>query len=725
MAADRTLVSVMPSERGQRRLATAAMFVAFALFCLIAPYARTPLPKVDAFIPAYEAALAINDLVTAVLLFAQLRLANLRRLQILASAYLFTALIVVVHMCSFPGVFAPAGIIGGGSQTTAYLFACWHGIFPLLLLLYLRAGDRATGFADARRTIVASVIATLIAVAAILLVTTAGHDLLPVVIVGNQPNRVLMTFVAGDWLACLVACIGLWRRRTRSLLDLWLSVVMFVWLCEIPLSSLMNIARYELGFYAGRIFGLCGASFVLIILLLETFELYARLAAYVETEQAAARRRQDNLAQQNVVLEADVAERTRQLEVEIAEREKAQEQLRESQKLEAIGQLSGGIAHDFNNLLTIIVSNLDFLADTLTDDPERREFVDAALRSSLRGAELTRRLLAFARRQTLEPKVVDINSRLPDMITVLKRTLGGYIRITATLGDDLWPVFADVSQIEDALLNLSINARDAMPDGGDLIIETANAQLDEIYAANNKDVRPGDYVMLSVHDTGTGMPPDVIARATEPFFTTKEQGKGTGLGLSMIYGFAKQSGGHLKIYSEVGFGTTMRLYLPRAKEGATAEAASGDLSAESIPRGRESILLVEDDDDVRAAVLRQLNDLGYRARIAANGPAALAVLDSGEQFDLLFSDIIMPGGMTGFQLAAEARQRHPGLKVLFATGYAKAPTTAENQPGMTVPVLRKPYRKQDLARKLRDVLDGAAAAEETAGWRLRRMSGGG
>ncbi|HUN51349.1 MAG TPA: ATP-binding protein, partial [Candidatus Sulfotelmatobacter sp.] len=291
------------------------------------------------------------------------------------------------------------------------------------------------------------------------------------------------------------------------------------------------------------------------------------------------------------------------------------------------------------------------------------------------------------------------------------------------------PVFADVSQIEDALLNLSINARDAMPNGGELIVETANAQLDEVYAANNKDVRPGDYVMLSVHDTGTGMPPEVIARATEPFFTTKEQGKGTGLGLSMIYGFAKQSGGHLKIYSEVGFGTTMRLYLPRAKDGATAAAASGDLPAESIPRGRESILLVEDDDDVRAAVLRQLNDLGYRTRIAANGPAALAVLDSGEQFDLLFSDVVMPGGMTGFQLAAEARQRYPGLKVLFATGYAKAPTTAENQPGMTVPVLRKPYRKQDLARKLREVLDGAVAAEETAcsaaGLRLRRVPGGG
>jgi len=388
---------------------------------------------------------------------------------------------------------------------------------------------------------------------------------------------------------------------------------------------------------------------------------------------------------------------------DITDRKAAELQLRQAQKMEAVGQLTGGMAHDFNNLLTVIVANLDILGESLHADKKSLELVEAALGGALRGAKLTHRLLAFARKQPLEPQVIDLNERLPTLVEMLRRTLGEQIRVELKLADGLWPTCADPSQVEDALLNLAINARDAMPQGGTLTIETGNGSLDADYAARNPEIAPGDYVLLSVTDTGTGMPPEVIAHAVEPFFTTKEQGKGTGLGLSMIYGFAKQSGGHLKIYSEVDHGTTVRLYLPRAVE-AGATAPDPMLSVPALPGGRETILLVEDNDEVRAAAIRQLTDLGYRVRAAANGPAGLALLDADDAVDLLFTDIVMPERMTGYELAQAVRARRPQIKVLFATGFAEAPAAAQQpQPGALV--LRKPYRKQELAEKVRMALD--------------------
>jgi signal transduction histidine kinase len=388
-----------------------------------------------------------------------------------------------------------------------------------------------------------------------------------------------------------------------------------------------------------------------------------------------------------------------------AEHKLVEQRLRHAQKMEAMGQLTGGIAHDFNNLLGVIVGNLELLMDALRGDPAAAEFAEAALGSVMHGAELTKRLLAVAREQPLSARVVDLNERLPGMIAMLQRTLGEGIHISATLADSLWPARVDPTQIEDALLNLAINARDAMPDGGTLSIETANVQLDERYAAQGGVVTPGDYVMLSVTDTGQGMPPHIIERATEPFFTTKPQGKGTGLGLSMIYGFAKQSGGHLSIYSEVGIGTTVRLYLPIARNAAP-EANVESLAGKELPSGGESILVVDDNVELRRVTVRRLARLGYKIREADDGAAALAILEGGARVDLLFTDIGLPDGLTGYELARLAAQKQPQLKILYTTGYGKVQKRNGDTDYEPRHMLRKPYRSQELAEKIREAIEG-------------------
>jgi signal transduction histidine kinase len=387
-----------------------------------------------------------------------------------------------------------------------------------------------------------------------------------------------------------------------------------------------------------------------------------------------------------------------------AEHRAIEQRLRQAQKMEAMGQLTGGVAHDFNNLLGVIVGNIDLLADAVRHDPGQAELVEAALASALRGAELTKRLLAFSRQQPLSSQVVDLNSRLPGMIAVLRRTLGEAIQIVPHLGTNLWPARSDPSQLEDALLNLAINARDAMPEGGTLTITTANIHLDERQAALQAEVLPGDYVTLSVTDTGVGMPPEVIERAIEPFFTTKEPGKGTGLGLSMIYGFAKQSGGHLSIYSEVGVGTTVRLYLPRERPDAAVAAAA--VGHAEVPKGGETVLVVDDNAELRRVAVRQLTGLGYRVQEAEDGPQALARLDAGEVYDLLFTDIGLPAGMNGFELAERAQALLPSLKVLYTTGYGSFGRRNGNDDVDPALVLQKPYRNRDLAERVRAVLEG-------------------
>ncbi|MFZ5609671.1 MAG: PAS domain S-box protein [Pseudomonadota bacterium] len=376
--------------------------------------------------------------------------------------------------------------------------------------------------------------------------------------------------------------------------------------------------------------------------------------------------------------------------------------LQHAQRLEAVGQLTGGVAHDFNNLLTVILGNGELLAESLSADPRLRTLADMICAAAERGAALTSHLLAFARRQALEPKVIDVGRLVAAMNGLLRRTLGENIEIEVVCGDGLWPALVDAAQLEGAVLNLCLNARDAMPDGGRLTIELANVHLDQNYADWHEEVTPGHYVMIAISDSGGGMPPDVIAHVFEPFFTTKAQGKGSGLGLAMVYGFIKQSRGHVKIYSEAGQGTTVKLYLPRAA-GAAAQT-DFDIDDDALAGGSEKILLVEDNDLVRAHVAAQLKGLGYRVVSASNGREALAALNETADFDLLFTDVVMPGGINGRQLAKEAKALRPHLKVLFTSGYTENAIVHHGRLDRDVHLLNKPYRRKDLAAKIRLVL---------------------
>ncbi|WP_197018319.1 response regulator [Sphingomonas sp. URHD0057] len=386
---------------------------------------------------------------------------------------------------------------------------------------------------------------------------------------------------------------------------------------------------------------------------------------------------------------------------DVTDRKAREEQLRQLQRMDAIGRLTGGVAHDFNNLLAIIHGNSELLRNQLDDGSAGADMADDVIDASERGAELVRRLLAFARMQHLEPEAVDLNARLPSILGLLQRSLGEAVNVKVKAAGDLWPATVDPTQVDDAIVNLAINARDAMPSGGILTIETQNITLDEDYAAHHVEVVPGDYVMLAVSDTGTGMPPDVAARAFEPFFTTKQEGQGTGLGLSQVFGWVKQSRGHIKIYSELGHGTTIKLYLPRA---ATKSADQSPRAEAVTPRGDETVLVVEDNPKVRKTVIRQLGDLGYQTAEADSGAAALRLVRGGIKFDLLLTDVIMPGGMTGYQLADELRQSRPDLKVLFTSGYTELAAQNEHLTGKDS-LLSKPYRKQDLGRAIRAALD--------------------
>ena len=386
------------------------------------------------------------------------------------------------------------------------------------------------------------------------------------------------------------------------------------------------------------------------------------------------------------------------------ELQRAQERLGRAERMEAIGQLTGGVAHDFNNLLAVVVSNLDMLTEETAEGSEPRHMVTVALGAALHGAALVRQLLAFARRLPLEPRTIDLNQLTTDMVALLSRTLGEAISVTLRKDPRLWPVTADPSQLENAILNLAINARDAMPDGGTLHLETACVTLTEAAVAELPDATPGDHVVLSVIDTGTGMPPDVLARVFDPFFTTKTDGKGTGLGLSMVYGFTRQSGGHVRIESAPGVGTAVRLYLPRAQEVIKAPPTRPGRTA-SLPQGHESILVVDDNAGVRETATRILQSLGYAVLEAENGADALEILAQTPHLDLLFSDVIMPGGIDGPALARAATAKRPDLAVLLTSGYVNTANEETDLAAYPWDLLAKPYRREELAVRVRAALD--------------------
>ena len=394
---------------------------------------------------------------------------------------------------------------------------------------------------------------------------------------------------------------------------------------------------------------------------------------------------------------------------DLTELKRLEGRLLQAQKMEAIGQLTGGIAHDFNNLLGVVLGNLQLMERNVADNPNMSRKVHTAMRAAVRGADLTRRLLTFARRQILDPTVVDLNRQLTSIAELLQRTLGDSVEVRMVQSHDLWHTRVDAGQFENAILNLAINARDAMVDGGRLIVKTQNVRLDALYCHDHPQVEPGEYVAISVTDTGLGIEPEVLSRVFEPFFTTKESGKGSGLGLAMVHSFAEQSGGLATIESQVGRGTTVQVLLPRCFEEQSVREDT--IVTQIAPGGDETILVVEDDADLRETVVTSLTQLGYHALSAPNAEKALRILSGNERIDLLFTDVMMPGGILGPALAKRAKELRANIDVLFTTGYAEGSVLgnlASGGSGALADVIYKPYRIEELATRVRHVLDREA-----------------
>ncbi len=911
-------LSTMPATARDRTAAIAVVGVSAILFACAVPFAGVPLTPVPAFVASYQSALAINDLITAVLLFSQFGVSRSRALLLLASGYLFTAIAAIVHALTFPGLFAPAGLLGAGPQTSVWLYMVWHGGFPLLVLGYalLKARDNGTQTqGSTTRAMLTSIAAVIVAMAAFTAGVTSGHDYLPILLRNGHYTPVMLGVVSTVWCFSLAALAALWYRKPHSVLDIWLWVVLCAWLFDIALSAILNVARFDLGFYLGRVYGLCAASFVLTVLLIDNVSLQAQLAGLLgKLRQQAASERDlrtererlfsavvessndaiitqtldstitgwngaaerlfgfssteavgrridiivppDRCAEVSNILERigqgeridhhetsrvhkdgsavevslsispirsasgaiigasktahDITERKRNqqaLSQEVEERRRifetshdlilvtdtsgnfiqvspsvtailgyqpadmighsavefihpddlentrsemrtarrglskqnfetryigkdgkavalnwtgtwsepvrrhffigrdltekhaADAQIRHVQKMDAIGQLTGGVAHDFNNILTVITGTIGILEEAVADQPELVSIARLIDEAAERGANLTKHLLAFARKQPLRPREIDVNALVLEAAKLLHPTLGEQVQIKPILADDAWTALVDPSQLTTAVLNLALNARDAMPQGGKLALETRNVYLDENYAGMHSELTPGNYVMIAVSDTGTGIPAILLERVFDPFFTTKEVGKGTGLGLSMVFGFVKQSGGHIKIYSEEGHGTSVKMYLPRAT-GSGQTAAEALISA-NVEGGTEVVLVVEDDSMVRKYVMTQIQSLGYTALEAANAAEALTIIDATETIDLLFTDVIMPGAMNGRRLVEEASKRRPSLKVLYTSGYTENAIVHHGRLDTGVLLLTKPYRKSELARMLR------------------------
>ena len=910
-------LSTMPATGRDRTAAASIVVVSALLFACAVPFAGVPLAPVPAFVASYQSALAINDLITAILLFSQFGVSRSRALLLLASGYLFTAIAALVHALTFPGLFAPGGLLGAGPQTTVWLYMVWHGGFPLLVLGYaaLKARDNGTRMqGSSARAILGSIAAVVAAMAAFTAVVTGGHDILPILLKDGHYTPIMLGVVSTVWCLSLAALAGLWFRKPHSVLDIWLMVVLCAWLFDIAMSAILNVARFDLGFYLGRIYGLCAASFVLAVLLIDNIGLQAQLArllgklrhqaasernlrtererifsAVVEssndaiitkaldgtitgwngaaerlfgyTSAEAVGRRIDiivppdrhaevgdilervgkgervqhfetsrrhkggrnvdvslsvspirsasgdiigasktarDITESNRTLKAltwEVEERQRIFETshdlilvtdtsgnfiqvspsvttilgyapadmighsavefihpddlentrsemrtarrgqskrsfetryigkdgkavslnwsgtwsepvkrhffigrDLTEKQTAEAQMRHVQKMDAIGQLTGGVAHDFNNILTVITGTIGILEEAVAGQPELVAIAKLIDEAAERGASLTRHLLAFARKQPLQPREIDVNSLVLEAAKLLHPTLGEHVEIKPILADDAWTALVDPSQLTTAVLNLAFNARDAMPHGGKLAIETNNVYLDESYAGMHSEVTPGNYVMVAVSDTGTGIPAALLERVFDPFFTTKEVGKGTGLGLSMVFGFVKQSGGHIKIYSEESHGTSVKMYLPRAT--GLNQTAAEELISAHVEGGHEAVLIVEDDSLVRRYVVTQIQSLGYTTLEAANATDALKILDTAA-IDLLFTDVIMPGSMNGRQLVEEALRRQPSLKTLYTSGYTENAIVHHGRLDSGVLLLAKPYRKSELARMLR------------------------
>jgi len=675
LRASNTALAIVPASVEAQRWALATCIALFVAFCALVPFARVSLPRVEAFIPIYDSTLALSNLVTAGLLLVGFSRSRLRAVLVLATGYLFTSTMALPHMAAFPGLFS-SSLLGSDPQTSAWLDAIRYGSFPLFVIAYaLLKGHEARNMqsrTDTRARVALATAGTVTGLCLLALFATAGHQLLPSIMRGDGYTTTLMAVGVVVWLLSLVALAILGLRPPYSILDLWLMVVLCALVFGIALSMVINTGRFDVGFYAGRLYALFAASVVPIVFLVEAARVYGRL------DEALALAQDSN-----------------------AELARSQQELAQAQRLEAIGQLTGGVAHDFNNLLTVVIGNLELIARSGGDAAKIERLAQSAMKAARRGEYLVRQLLTYARRQINHPQTVNLNQLITNVENLMHRVIGEQVEVVSLLSPVLAPVEIDPAQFETAILNLAINSRDAMAGGGRITIETRNVTVDQRRAANDPEITPGPYVMIAVSDSGTGMSPAVLSRAFDPFFTTKEAGKGSGLGLSQVYGFAKTAGGHVTIYSELGIGTTVKLYLPQSSGRPMMVEASPKTASLGATGGRGTILVVEDDQDVLTVTAESLRELGYQVVTAVDAAGALEILRGDQPIDLLFSDVIIPGGTNGAQLAVTARHVRPQLKVLLTSGYTAAALSLEHGLPDNLDVVGKPYQRDELATKLR------------------------
>jgi signal transduction histidine kinase len=647
-------------------------FVALSFLGLIAiaPFARQRLPGLPEFVPAYESALWVCDLSTALLLLGQFHRSRSPSLLVLSAGYLMSTLIIPPHMAAFPGLFAPQGLLGEAGPAIAWLYVLWHIGFPLFILahsLVARVEARRGWTVKRPGWAIIGAVAAALAYVALALWLVRHPNWLPVISVNGQYERMLSSGVAPVMVAISLAGLAaIWLGRRGSVLDVWLTAVMSAWVCDVALSSLLSHTRFDLGWYAGRVYTLMAGAFLLGVLLLDLSRLYGRLADALED----ARARNEALV-------------------------RSREELMRAQRMEAVGQLTGGIAHDFNNILTAVSGCLEMIARKPEDPGRVRRLSENAAAAADRGAQLVRQLLTFSRRQNLKPQVLNANDLLLEMATLARKALGETVTLRLDLAEALDRTCVDAGEFQAAILNLLSNARDAMPEGGVVTIRTRNQPA---------SAEGGPYVMVSVDDTGQGMDAATLARVFEPFFTTKDVGRGTGLGLSQVYGFAESAGGYVDIDSAPGEGTAVTLHLPRTLLAPPkAEPAPPPSPPPSPLGGRRRILLVEDDDDVIRATAEILRDAGFEVATAATGAQALAVLRSDTRVDLLFTDVAMPGGVDGVALAEAGLEARPDLKVLLTSGYSET-LLREHGRLHDLPILAKPYHRDELVRRLQGLL---------------------
>jgi signal transduction histidine kinase/CheY-like chemotaxis protein len=667
-----------------QRSALAVAFLVAVVTTLLLPGAAFKWPNLPAFVPMYQTALIGAYLIAAYLMFGYFRQVRSGSILWLWSGSIYTAGVLIAQFLSLPGAFVANVRLLGGTQTTIWLWFFWHLGASGMLLGYAWSEFRAPGALspDAGRGLARAAAATALALAATLLAVTAGHDRLPVADVAGDFNRITSTGYAPLIQTIIVAALFLlWRAsRFRTPVSAWIGVAMVALAFDNAI-TMAGGTRLSAGWYVGRLNALFSALVMLALYLKEVNRVY--LAAAANAGELARAKQKLELHQEH--LETLVRERTRSLE-------DTRNALLHTQKLEAIGKLTGGVAHDFNNVLHIISGNLDLIRVFASANDKVLLRCASAHEAVRRGARLSSQLLSFARKQPLQPVPTSLAQVFADMDVLLKRAVGERIEIDLAIAPGTGNVRVDPQQLESVILNLTLNAGDAMPQGGRLCIDVRDSAESD-----------ADYVRICFTDTGTGMSEAVRERAFEPFFSTKGVGKGSGLGLSMAYGFVTQSGGRIEIDSIVGQGTTVRLLLPRTGESAVEKKA---LSPTAVMGGNEVVLVVDDEAEIQDNVGALLAGLGYRVLKAGSADEACQVLRRHGTVDLLFTDVIMPGVMTSTQLAALARQLHPGIRVLFTSGYSEDAVIHDGRLDEGVVLLSKPYGRDELARAIRSVLAG-------------------